>query len=356
MTRKTWMTSATVAGLALIVAHTAFADTKPDTSKLEAGPISISAAAITSFQRTGGSETRFGKLNFRGGLVLTAPGEPNFGGWSGFVLDDDGKSFIAVSDSGVWLKGAIRYQSAAPMAIDNARMGPLLASDGRPLKRARDRDAEAMALVSGIAGQGQLQIAFEQNARIARYEVTAGGLSASRGLLEKPAKARAMRRNGGFEAMTVMKGGPFAGSTVAIAERLYDQNRNHTGWIWTNGTIKSFALTNIGDFDITDIASLNDGSLFVLERRFRWLEGVKMRIRRLSVAELGPGKTAEGDILIEANLENEIDNMEGLAVTRAANGEILLTAISDDNFNRYLQRTVLLQFALADTQTVKAPQ
>jgi hypothetical protein len=40
-----------------------------------------------------------------------------------------------------------------------------------------------------------------------------------------------------------------------------------------------------------------------------------------------------------------IDNMEGLAVHRAKNGDVVLTLISDDNFNP-LQRALLLQFTL----------
>ena len=43
----------------------------------------------------------------------------------------------------------------------------------------------------------------------------------------------------------------------------------------------------------------------------------------------------------------QIDNMEGLAVNRGVAGELVITMISDNNFNRVLQRTVLLQFALA---------
>jgi hypothetical protein len=43
--------------------------------------------------------------------------------------------------------------------------------------------------------------------------------------------------------------------------------------------------------------------------------------------------------------------MEGLALHQGAGGETILTLISDDNFNRLLQRTVLLQFALRDERT-----
>jgi hypothetical protein len=38
--------------------------------------------------------------------------------------------------------------------------------------------------------------------------------------------------------------------------------------------------------------------------------------------------------------------MEGLAVHAGADGATIVTIISDDNFNRTLQRTLLLQFAL----------
>jgi hypothetical protein len=49
---------------------------------------------------------------------------------------------------------------------------------------------------------------------------------------------------------------------------------------------------------------------------------------------------------MEADLSHEIDNMEALAVHKDQNGDTVLTIISDDNFNRSLQRTLLLQFTL----------
>ena len=52
-----------------------------------------------------------------------------------------------------------------------------------------------------------------------------------------------------------------------------------------------------------------------------------------------------GETLLEADLAHEIDNMEGLAISRDASGTAILTLISDDNFNTALQRTLLLQFA-----------
>jgi hypothetical protein len=58
-----------------------------------------------------------------------------------------------------------------------------------------------------------------------------------------------------------------------------------------------------------------------------------------------PGATVDGPILVEADMGYQIDNMEGLAVHRAGNGDVVLTLVSDDNFSA-LQRTILLQFTL----------
>jgi hypothetical protein len=86
--------------------------------------------------------------------------------------------------------------------------------------------------------------------------------------------------------------------------------------------------------------------LLVLERHFRWTSGVKMRIRRLLATEIRPGAKLVGRTLVSADSGFEIDNMEGIAVHRGGNGENVVTVISDDNFNRFLQRTILLQFTL----------
>jgi hypothetical protein len=72
-----------------------------------------------------------------------------------------------------------------------------------------------------------------------------------------------------------------------------------------------------------------------------------MRIRRIAEAELKRGSLIEGETLLEAEDNWNIDNMEGIAAHRAASGETILTLISDDNFS-LLQRTLLMQFALPE--------
>jgi hypothetical protein len=155
-----------------------------------------------------------------------------------------------------------------------------------------------------------------------------------------------MQSNSGLEAVTVLQGGPHRGAVVAFAERLLDPGNNHTGWMWIDGQPRQFTLTNIGDFDITDAVALPDGSLIVLERWFQWSGGVKMRLRLVPAADIKPGALLDGEVLLEADVGYEIDNMEGMAVHRGPRGETVLTLISDNNFNNFLQRTLLLQFEL----------
>jgi hypothetical protein len=322
------------------------AEGKPDIKRLGVSALSLTATPISTFGRAG-TKADTGKLEWLGGLVLESP-HANFGGWSGLIVEPDGRRFLSISDSGIWMSGEIAYKGRAPSGIKNAHIGPLLTLEGQTLKRGKDRDAEAVALVSGNLNKGEILVSFEQNARIARYDFAASGVSATRGFLTLPEKSRKMRRNSGLEAMTVMQGGPFKGAVIAFSERMRDAKRNHVGWIWADGVAEQMSLKDIDDFDVVDVASLEDGGIIVLERRFRWLEGLRIRLRKVAANEFGSAEAIIGETLLEADLASEIDNMEGLALFRDERGQLILTLISDDNFNRILQRTLLLQFALAD--------
>jgi hypothetical protein len=160
-----------------------------------------------------------------------------------------------------------------------------------------------------------------------------------------------MPSNQGIEALAILKAGPYKGSVVAFAERFTRGSGYHTGWIWVGGEAQRFQLQDINGFNITDAAALPDGALLVLERYFRWTEGVKMRLRHIPAGEIAPGARITGRTLIEADASYEIDNMEGLAVHRGAGGETVLSMISDDNFSHLLQRTVFLQLTLHDMES-----
>ena len=95
-----------------------------------------------------------------------------------------------------------------------------------------------------------------------------------------------------------------------------------------------------------EFGTLPGGDVVILERRFRFSEGVRMRLRRIASSDIKPGALLDGEILFATDDTREIDNMEGLAVHRDETGRTILTIISDDNFNATFQSTLLMQFAV----------
>jgi hypothetical protein len=75
---------------------------------------------------------------------------------------------------------------------------------------------------------------------------------------------------------------------------------------------------------------LPGGDLLLLERKFGWLIGLSVRIRRIRLPLVKPGTLIDGLVLFEADLGHQIDNMEGLSVHEAANGEVVF----EFNFGR----------------------
>ena len=90
---------------------------------------------------------------------------------------------------------------------------------------------------------------------------------------------------------------------------------------------------------------LASGELLVLERKFSWFSGIGIRIRRIALASVAPGAVLDGPSIFEADLGDEVDNMEGIDAHVTPEGDTVLTMVSDDNFSP-IQRTLLLQFTL----------
>jgi len=345
MTRRTWVWAIVTVAMSVLGVRALHAQVKPEEIATRED-IEVRAEPIASFLREGGTGLALSdRLVWRGGLVLTSPSK-YFGGWSGLVMDADGKGFLAVSDAGSWLKGELDYEAERPVGVRAARIGPLKSKDGKPIARKRDRDAEAITLAGGTITEGRAYISFERKTRIGLFDIEDGEIAAPTGYLDPPKGTRHLG-NDGIEALTVLAGGRRKGALVAFAEAPLRDDKHLTGWLWASGKPQAFAVEDIGGFAITDAASLADGSVLILERRFRWTEGLKVRLRLLPAESIAPGSTASGESLLAAEPSGaEIDNLEGLALSTGRDGETVVTIISDDNFNHLLQRTLLLQFTL----------
>ncbi len=311
-----------------------------------AGPADVTALPLT-MSRTGGE--RFGHLQWRGGLVLDSP-DPAFGGFSGLLLSADGRDLLAVSDRGRWWRARLTYDAHGHLSglEDAGGPWPVLSSRGAPL-RGGWRDAEALAPWDGRRTSGPVLVGFERRERVALYDWGARGRKAKARYLFLPEDIGRGRRNGEMEALARFWNGPRAGWLIAAAEKSFTPAGDVRAWTWHGRRVVPFAIRRKGEFRITDIAVLPSGRGFVtLERRFKRsltvLPAFAMRLFRTE--DIARGAVLDGVDLMEASWPiHAIDNMEGLSVHRSGD-ELRLTVISDDNFDRSLQRTLLFQFAL----------
>jgi hypothetical protein len=341
--------SLVIAGAAALFIAPARAE-KPTGALARVEPVAVTAIAI-DFDRDTPEQKTFGKLIWRGGLNLFAKAS-SFGGYSALAVDASGRTLLAISDAGSWLRANLDYDGRKLKGVSAASIGPILGSNGKPLVDDRERDAEGVALISGGTAQGTVYVSFERDHRIERYPFTRDRFGPPDGGLRLPTEAKRMDANRGVEAIAPISAGKLRGTTVIFSERFLDKG-NLRGWLIGGPTPGPILLKNIGGFDITDAAALPDGGIVLLERRFRYSEGVKMRIRRIGADALKPGALIAGEVLLEANDSYNIDNMEGIAAHRSGTGETILTLISDDNFSP-LQRTLLMQFAIAEDKPVLA--
>ena len=329
-----------IAALSLALCLSASAET----SLRQAEPpvaIEIATRPIAAFEPREPARTRFGPLTFRGGLSLTSSYR-DFGGISSVRVGADGARFLAVTDKGRWLRGRIVYEGARPVGIADAEMAPILGSDGKPLAARRWYDTEALAEDGGTVFVG-----IERVHRIVRFDYGRSGLLARGTPIAVPPAFARLPNNKSIECLVFMPKGALARTLMAISERGLDEAGNIRGFLIGGPSPGEFSVRRIGDFDVSDCAVTPGGDLLLLERSFSTFQGVGMRIRRVPLGDVKPGATIDGAALIEADMGYQIDNMEGLSVHRAADGALVLTLISDDNFSM-LQRTLLLQFGLAE--------
>lgn len=330
------------AALMLIAVLPAAAD-----SPRMAGPprgLEIVARPIDSFDVRDASRRRFGQLEYIGGIELTSP-DKDFGELSALRLNEAGTHFMSVNDKGRWFRGRIVYRDGKPAGIADAETAPILGADGAPLADRGWFDTESLA----DDGEGTLYVGVERVNQIVRFDYGRDGLLARGSPIDVPPAVKTLPFNQGLETLVFIprKHKPLGGTLVAISERGLDRDGNILGFLIGGAHPGAFTIKRSNDYDVTDAAVLPDGNVLILERFFAPTRGIAMRIRRLNADEIRPGAVVDGPVLMEADMGYQIDNMEGLAVHRNAAGELVLTLISDDNFN-VIQRTLLLQFKLVE--------
>lgn len=303
-------------------------------------PVEISAYAVAHLRTGDPAAKSFGPLEYIGGFEMRGQ-HPNFGGLSAIRVGADGRSFLAVTDTGDWVQGRIVYAGGRPTGIADVTISPLLTADGRRAKDIGLWDAES------IARDGdQVFVGIEREHAVLAFDLRDGGLAARGSSVPLPAFVQRWWSNRGIEAMGVFPaGGPHAGRLIGLAERSGEGDQPSEGFVMDKdgGAPFRFAIARADGFETTDLDFLPNGDLVILERFFTPRRGVAMRLKRVKTADIRPDAVVMAETLLTLDNSHHIDNMEGLSIHRSPTGETVLTIISDDNFS-IVQRTLLLQF------------
>lgn len=290
-------------------------------------------ATVIPLNDSNPDENRVGDLVYRGGLHLSS-NDPRFGGFSGLGLSADGRRIVSVSDAGASFSANLTYDDAGNLSgLSDSDLGTLADLDGTPLAGKRWADAEAMS--PGV--NGEIIIAFEQDHRLWRYDP---GTTVPR-VLRPPLELADMPFNDGIESLTLLHDGRL----LAIAEGSPDE-RASVAWLSNPGGWDVLTYVAEKGFRPTGAATLPDGDVIVVERFFTPRAGVRVLIKRIRAADLAAGAEVEGTLLARFAPPLNIDNFEGIEAISAAGGKTHIYVISDDNFNRPRQRTLLMMFEL----------
>ena len=300
-----------------------------------AEPLELDATPVPLHEENE-SFTRIGELDYLGGLRLSSS-DPRFGGLSGLAVSSDGRRLSFVTDAGSWIRAIPRYDPRGRLiGLTAAEIGPLLRPGGQPLRKKRESDAESLSRI-----RDGLLVSFEHDHRFLFY---GGGTNPflNRPILIKapPIPGRAAR-NRGIEAATYLPDG----RVFAVSENVPENAPHVKAWVRVNHRWRTLAYERTTLFHPTGAATLPDGDVLILERRFTYVGGFAARLVRLPAPALRSGKFVSGQEL--ARLEPPLieDNFEGVDVWRDGAGRTLIYLISDDNFFP-LQRTILLLFSL----------
>jgi hypothetical protein len=282
---------------------------------------------------------RVGELIFLNAWELRSKNE-DFGGFSALAAGADGR-FIGISDAGT----LIGFGLGRDDRIDRPFVAPLPDSRG-PNMTYEDRDSEG---ATHDPESGQFWVSYEANHAIRRFSRSFSRRTGQVSLIGK----YWWPRNKGVEALARLADGRF----VAIAENLEDGL--HEGFLFSgdpveSGTVKSaFDYRPPPGFRVTDMSTLPDGRIIVLNRKVALPWGFATKIALLEPSLVNSDRIAKGKVIATISAPLLIDNMEGIAVSTDG-PDTLIWLISDDNFSVF-QRTLLMKFKLAERTHKKKP-
>src|ERR1700691_2107093 len=173
---------------------------------------------------------------------------------------------------------------------DDVEASPMLGPDGKPITTRGWFDSESIALDGSF-----VYIGLERVNQVLRFDFSKGFTRARAEEVPLPPAASKLPFNKGLEALVfVPKGLPLAGTLIALSERGLNAEGNLIAFLVGGKTPGQFAVRRTDKFDISDAVLLPSGDLLILERKFSWLAGIGIRIRRIALASIAPNATVDG--------------------------------------------------------------
>lgn len=280
-----------------------------------------------------------GGMRFVRGWNLVSPHD-RFGGFSALARTAPGQ-FLLIGDNGY----ATRLSLDSRGAVTDVSIRALPTIDGRPARKAA-ADTEAMFI---DAASGKIWVALEVVNEVWRLDA---GLSQieSRRPLPRPR----WPRNRGPEAMTRLADG----RTVIFSEDADDDPRGREGLIYGGDPAAPgpapvrFFYDSAGRGLVSDAAALPDGRILLVHRRLGFNPVFTTILAIVDPADIKAGAVVRARTI--GRVPRPLaENYEGAAIS-VEDGRTFLWLVADDNFNVW-QRSLLLQFELADLPPKKAP-
>ncbi len=271
------------------------------------------------------------KLKFVSGIEIKS-NHPDFGGLSGLIINED-KSLISVGDQGTWLTGKIKIDENGKLVeIINGRLGYLKGNENNPLyKHGKSyTDAESIEPYNN-----KFVVSFERKHRILIFN----DIFLHSEIFYDRIKYLDLPDNGGIEAMAPLKNN----SIFLLSENLIHPDDKIAGYLLSDNKLKKVYVKKNGSFKPTDMSSLPDGNILLLERSFSPVRGVSARISAIKYEDLKPNSVILPFTLDTLKPPMVVDNFEGISFLKLNDGGYYIFILSDDNFN-FLQKTLLYQF------------
>ncbi len=304
-----------------------FASSMPKVARADTGPVEIDVSANALPQSHAEGAARFSTgVNYVGGWVLESK-HPDFGGFSGLLLDAEKRELLAINDKGDWWQAS--FDALGPGAPGKGSIQPY--SVGASADKI-DLDAESLVRFD----EGYL-VSFEQNHRLEFVSEIGKAPTPPEGLA--PINFAGVSNNSGMEAIALLP----SGRLLVFTERGKNSDKLLKAWLVSREVAEDLFFKPPNSFAPTDAATLPNGDVLVLMRRYSPIDGVAVKVLHIAANQIAPGEVLQGREILHLTPEFSVDNMEGLDVIAVDENTVRLVMISDDNFNP-LQRTLLMMF------------